>query len=283
MVLKRPACIHRGRVKMVLKRPARSKLPKGSLSDRVLQQIANGQLVSKRNRLTGQRITNQLRNIRLSHGLGSEQWSEQAQASLRCWLLKKRKTDKRALPAPVVRVRPAAAVQESAPFARLNAWLRRAGCSVREGHIGMSGRAPLLKSLIPRVCGCIGQTGFNAGHSADMFLSARPSCKLVSFQLKHGPGTATRWTTEKAEEFIKNKYHGRHTIVFGNSQRTLVRFGHQHACIGSCFDVVFIDGGHSFKCAMADIVNFQPLARPSSIVIIDDVRRMARITRSGFL
>ena len=51
-------------------------------------------------------------------------------------------------------------------------------------------------------------------------------------------------------------------------------FGGAHVsqCVGSCLDVLLVDGGHSYKCCYADILNFRPLARKSALLIVDDVR-----------
>ena len=185
------------------------------------------------------------------------------------WLLKKRKVDRRSTPELVVQ----STSTSLGTFGSLNSWLRRANCSIREGHVGMSGRADLLKSLLPRVCHCIGQTGFNAGHSVDLLLQARSSSKMMSFQLRGKVGSDARHASDAGVAFIESRYPFRHTIIYGNSQQTLVRFGHEHACIGPFFDFVLVDGGHSYKCAMADLLNFRPLTRSDGIVVVDDVRR----------
>jgi hypothetical protein len=136
----------------------------------------------------------------------------------------------------------------------------------------MSGRAALMQSLLPLVCNCIGQTGFNVGHSVDLMLGARPSAKIISFQLRRKAGSEARRACTQGAAFIDNKYPGKHSLIYGNSQQTLVQFGREHGCIGSFFDVVLVDGGHSFKCAHADILHFRPLARQDAILIVDDVR-----------
>lgn len=241
-------------------------------STSVQQQIAQGQLASKRSGLTRRQITVQLNNIRASCHLGKDEWSDEATGCLAGWLLKKRKVDKRSTPELVVHN----TSTSLGAFGCLNSWLRRAGCRVWEGHVGMSGRADMLRSLLPRRCHSIGQTGFNAGHSADLLLEASSQSKMVSFQLRAKVGSDARHASDTGSEFINAKFPSRHTIIYGNSQKTLVRFGHEHACIGPFFDFVLVDGGHSYKCAMADLLNFRPLTRSDGVVVVDDVRRVPK-------
>ena len=248
-------------------------------SEIVMGKIATGSLVSKRTNLKRKQITMQLHNIRTSCRLGATTWSKDAQDALEAWLVKKRKTDRRSVAtAPLTvavaeqRKRVQAQEQPKPTFQTLNAWLRREEVGTLEGHVQMAKRDELLVSLLPRQAFVIAQTGFNVGHSALLFLSHLP-CKVVSFELNHAEGTSRRKACEAGAKYLEYAFPGRHTIVYGNSQKTLKQFAKDHAPCVPCFDVIFVDGGHSAKCAAADLENFRALARPGATLIIDDVRR----------
>jgi predicted O-methyltransferase YrrM len=107
------------------------------------------------------------------------------------------------------------------------------------------------------------QIGFNAGHSAITMLAANPRLHLTSFDLVEHP------YVPKSSEFINSVFPGRHVLVSGDSTVTvpaaLALFN------GPSFDLIFIDGGHSYEVAAADLRNCAKLARAGTIVIMDDV------------
>lgn len=106
------------------------------------------------------------------------------------------------------------------------------------------------------------EVGFNAGHSSYLFLSARPDVTVVSFDLGDHEYVA------RAKAFIDTKFPGRHTLVLGDSRKTLAKYRTDHE---STFDVLFIDGGHDYDVAIADILNCQGMAKPSGLVVMDDM------------
>ncbi len=68
--------------------------------------------------------------------------------------------------------------------------------------------------------------------------------------------------------YINNKFPNRHTLVFGDSRQTLPRFKNNNDIK---FDLIFIDGGHSYEVAYADLINCRNLAHSETIVIMDDI------------
>lgn len=109
----------------------------------------------------------------------------------------------------------------------------------------------------------IGEIGFNAGFSTQVFLSVCPAARVVSFDLvEHG-------YTKTAKQLVDRKFPGRHTLVAGDSTQTVPRFARENP--GLRFDLVFIDGGHSYEVARADIANMRPLCTTSTAVVIDDL------------
>ena len=117
---------------------------------------------------------------------------------------------------------------------------------------------PQLHDLLQITRGAknIMEIGFNAGHSAELFLKYT-SAHVTSFDLGEHPYVA------HAKEYIDAYYPGRHTLILGDSTVTVPN------CIGK-YDVIFIDGGHDYSVALADLQNAKRMARKNTIVIMDD-------------
>jgi hypothetical protein len=109
----------------------------------------------------------------------------------------------------------------------------------------------------------IAETGFNTGVSSRAFLAARPVTKVVSFDI--GRHVSVR----RAKAAIDRRFPGRHELVLGNSTETLPAYAAKHP--GKRFDLVFIDGGHDYEVAKADLVNFRSMSDHRTIVVMDDL------------
>ena len=106
------------------------------------------------------------------------------------------------------------------------------------------------------------EIGFNAGHSAEIFLNTNRTLSLTSFDLgqhKYVP---------VAKGYIDAMYPNRHTLILGNSTETVPKY--IHANPDKTFDLIFIDGGHDYKVSNADLVNCKKLANKDTVVIMDD-------------
>jgi tRNA G46 methylase TrmB len=137
----------------------------------------------------------------------------------------------------------------------------------------------------PRV-NTICEIGFNAGFSAANFLVANPTARLISFDIfsnAYVPG---------AVRGLHELFQGREvTIVAGPSDRSVPSFrslllqgnlsnssadigrkgNKSTASVGLC-NLIFIDGGHNYDIARADVRNMLSLADPSfNRVLIDDI------------
>lgn len=121
-----------------------------------------------------------------------------------------------------------------------------------------------LASTVRRTNSClIGEIGFNAGLSSQAFLNASPITQVISFDLvEHG-------YTMVAKKLVDANFPGRHTLIKGDSTKTVPEFKRQNPDIA--FDLVFIDGGHDYEVARADIQNMLPLCHSKTAVIIDDL------------
>ncbi len=148
-------------------------------------------------------------------------------------------------------------------FNSLNDFLQDKGLNICEGHCGQVIQQQIdLANLTSTPNIRVMEIGFNAGHSAENFLSHNPTMTLVSFDIGHHdyvlPG----------KEYIDAKFPGRHTLIIGDSQITVPEYSREHA--GEKFDVIFIDGNHDFPVANTDFENCMKLAHKDTVVIMDD-------------
>lgn len=105
------------------------------------------------------------------------------------------------------------------------------------------------------------EIGFNAGHSAEIFLSSSKKIHLTSFDIGYHD------YVNLGKQFIDEKYPDRHTLIIGNSLQSVPEYALKE---NKKFDLIFIDGGHNYENAKADIINCKKLAHEKTIVILDD-------------
>jgi predicted O-methyltransferase YrrM len=106
------------------------------------------------------------------------------------------------------------------------------------------------------------EIGFNVGFSSIAFLESGPDVTVVSFELDRRHGV------ELAKQFVDERYPGRHELIIGNSVATVPAYAESNA---GTFDLAFVDGGHEYEIATADIRNTCRLVRPGGIVVVDDL------------
>ena len=106
------------------------------------------------------------------------------------------------------------------------------------------------------------EIGFNAGHSAEIFLQNNKDLILTSFDLGGHSYVST------AKEYIDTTYPDRHTLILGDSRETIPIYLENNK--NRKFDFIFIDGGHDYEIAKADMENCFHLAHKDTIVAIDD-------------
>ncbi len=109
----------------------------------------------------------------------------------------------------------------------------------------------------------IAETGFNTGVSSRAFLAARPNTTVVSFDI--GEHASVR----RAKAAIDREFPGRHELVLGDSTESLPEYARKHP--HKQFDMVFIDGGHDYEVANADLLNFLAMSHDRTSVIMDDL------------
>jgi hypothetical protein len=143
----------------------------------------------------------------------------------------------------------------------LSEFLNSKGCEMKEGGCcDVPQQAEDLAELIkrPGVFNVM-EIGFNAGSSADVFLKNNKNIKLTSFDI------GEHQYSRVAKEYIDAAYPGRHTLVIGDSTQTIPEF-----ICDVKFDIIFIDGGHEYEVAKADVANCHRLAHENTILVVDD-------------
>ena len=105
------------------------------------------------------------------------------------------------------------------------------------------------------------EIGFNAGHSAEILLN-NDNVKLTSFDL------GRHHYVLSAKEYIDMHYPNRHTLILGDSTITIPNYIKNNK--DAQFDFIFIDGGHDYAIAKADMENCYHLAHKDTIVALDD-------------
>lgn len=151
----------------------------------------------------------------------------------------------------------------------LDTYLSEQGVCVTEGYVTDGQKAGFIRDIqrIPNIKKIL-EIGFNAGHSAELFLTTTQCEKLVSFDINSHP------YLKIGAEFIKKKFGDRFTLVEGDS---MIKVPEYATYSNEKFDLIFIDGGHSFECCFSDIQNCSKLAHQETFVLIDDYEREVKM------
>ena len=143
----------------------------------------------------------------------------------------------------------------------LKQYLNDKKCNIIEGFSASSYKEVMMLQVL-----CFGdniknilEIGFNAGHSTDIFLNTNADCKVISFDIGEHD------YVKVAKEFIDRTHSGRHTLNLGDSTKTIPKYETDIK-----YDLIFIDGGHSYEIARADLLNCKRFAHKDTIVIMDD-------------
>jgi predicted O-methyltransferase YrrM len=134
--------------------------------------------------------------------------------------------------------------------------------SIYEGHIGRN-KAQIAK--LKDLCAThnfknILEIGFNAGHSSALMLENSNAC-IVSVDICAHP------YTYDGKEVIDEIFPERHLLIKGNSMEVLAT----DEVPALDYDLIYIDGGHSYGCCKSDLLLCRKYASPDTIIIVDDI------------
>jgi len=101
------------------------------------------------------------------------------------------------------------------------------------------------------------EIGFNAGFSTLLTLISNPNIHITCFDLGEHKYTIPCY------EKLKETFGDRLNLIIGDSTQTIKD-------VNDTFDIIHIDGGHSVKVALCDIINSHRLSRQGTILIMDD-------------
>ena len=101
------------------------------------------------------------------------------------------------------------------------------------------------------------EIGFNSGFSALLMLISNPNIRLTCFDI--GEHTYTLPCYQK----LKETFGERINILIGDSRNTL-------PIINTKYDLIHIDGGHTYDVASSDIENSYRLSKEGTFLIMDD-------------
>lgn len=109
------------------------------------------------------------------------------------------------------------------------------------------------------------EIGFNAGHSAALFLLNAPDAEFTFFDL--GEHAYTRPCFKYIDSAFPTT---KKTMVYGDSRTIIPSWLSTHKDAIASFDVVHVDGGHLVDCVVSDLAMSILMVRKGGIVIVDD-------------
>lgn len=125
------------------------------------------------------------------------------------------------------------------------------------------------RSTVRSIC----ETGFNLGHSAFNYLTANRNAVVHSFDL------GIHRYAHKMAAFMRHHFPQRFFAHFGDSTLTVPKFAQKHPH-HRCH-LMFVDGGHTYSVAMADLLNLAAMAdvNGGNVIIFDDYPTLKAFTR----
>jgi hypothetical protein len=113
------------------------------------------------------------------------------------------------------------------------------------------------------------EIGFNAGHSALVFLAALPKDgKLLCFDLGEHSYMLPCFN------YLQSSYPALSTVITGDSKQTMPAYVEANPSEVGTYDCIHVDGGHDSQTVFSDFIQSNSLLKPGGILIIDDTQYM---------
>jgi predicted O-methyltransferase YrrM len=147
----------------------------------------------------------------------------------------------------------------------MESFLIQNNAPIVEGHSGQVSAQYDVYSRLFAQCQIkhITEIGFNAGHSTQAMFLANPVASIQSFDLR------AHDYARLAFQELKKQYQERElNVIWGDSRATVPAFARTYT--GPKFDLIIVDGGHSYEIAREDLINMRMLGHKDSILLIDD-------------
>ena len=119
------------------------------------------------------------------------------------------------------------------------------------------------KQCKTRVC----EIGFNAGHSALLLLLSAHNIELDFTVFDIGQHKYTK----PSVNYIKTSFpHISLEYIEGDSIEEMPKWIDAHSDLKGAYDVVHVDGGHTYECVKSDMIGADSLVKVGGIIIVDD-------------
>lgn len=118
--------------------------------------------------------------------------------------------------------------------------------------------------IVERAC----EIGFNAGHSSLLLLMGANTKNIINYTIFD---IADHKYTIPSFKYVASKFpNARFEFYKGDSTKEMEKWINNNKNLLGTYDLVHVDGGHSFECIQSDMYHVDLLLKLKGIMIIDD-------------